>query len=529
MNHLHVTERIAGNRVLALGFCFALTVAVHAQGFATTILGDGTPGAGERKLHFPTGLTIDGEDNLFVADTYNHRIQKLAKDGTVSTVLGTGTSGAGPGELFFPRAVALDGGGNLYVADAYHHRVQRISKSGDVATVLGGQGQGSSAAHLSYPRGVAVDAFGDVYVGDTYNNRLQRVQNGGIVTTLFDKFSFPHGVAIGVERSIYVADMLNQRIMQLAGGQPPSVLLGGPEAGSGPRSLRNPGGVAADRFGSIYVVDTNNNRVQMLLPSGFVWTVAGTGGQGPAASQLDSPYAAAVDSTGNLYIADTNNHRIQRLRKIVVPRDPEIRSAATDKMGPGSPNQLMRLSHPLPCAGDISVVAGGYPAPLRRINGVFVEFMIPAAVDPGVPTEVYFLCDGVSLLPMMPLQMAEANLGLFSDEGAFVRAESADGSRQIGAESPAERGEEIVLLATGLGLLREPDQNGNRPSVLSVTATVGGVVAAVTFGGTTSKQEPGYFQIKLKIPDELGSGRHDIVVQTDGLAQSVAKGYLAVK
>jgi poly(3-hydroxybutyrate) depolymerase/sugar lactone lactonase YvrE len=165
-------------------------VRVSPDGSITPIAGTGAAGfsgdhgaATAASLNAPSGLAVDREGNLFIADRYNHRVRRLATDGSISTVAGTGTPGfagdEGPATaalLNFPTGVAVDSQGNLFIADSLNHRVRRVGVDGVITTVIGGEpGSGSGGEHaipLHYPSSVAVDQAGNVLVADPIHHRV---------------------------------------------------------------------------------------------------------------------------------------------------------------------------------------------------------------------------------------------------------------------------------------------------------------------------------------------------------------------
>jgi hypothetical protein len=178
----------------------------------------------------PLGVAVDGAGNVYVADTYNSTIRKVAPDGTVSTLAGTplttgSTDSAGGSPLFnLPFALAVDPNpantstyGNIYVADTYNSTIRLITPDGVVSTLAGSPGvQGSTdgtggAALFDHPANLAVDpATGNLYVADTYNQTVRLVTPAGAVTTLVGvvgvgsiipgslpaSLAFPWGIAV---------------------------------------------------------------------------------------------------------------------------------------------------------------------------------------------------------------------------------------------------------------------------------------------------------------------------------------------
>jgi len=120
----------------------------------------------------PSGVAVDGEDVVYVADTGNHTIRKVA-NGVVTTLAGVaGSPGSADGygadaRFNAPTAMVVDARGNLYVCDTGNHTIRKISPSGLVTTVAGLAG-----VRLSSPGGIAIDANGTIYIADTGNHRI---------------------------------------------------------------------------------------------------------------------------------------------------------------------------------------------------------------------------------------------------------------------------------------------------------------------------------------------------------------------
>jgi sugar lactone lactonase YvrE len=165
---------------------------------ATGFLGDGGP-ATSAGLMGPQGVAVDADGNIFIADTYHHRIRKVTPDGIITTVAGSGPPSAYPGDnqggfagdggpaidaqLKFPLDVVVDGAGNLYIADWGNNRIRRVAPDGIITTVAGNGIQGYSGdgglsirASISSPNALAVDGSGNIYVADSANNAIRILQ-----------------------------------------------------------------------------------------------------------------------------------------------------------------------------------------------------------------------------------------------------------------------------------------------------------------------------------------------------------------
>ena len=152
-------------------------------------------------------MAVNAGGDVFVADTYNNRVVKITPQGQVVTVAGDGVAGySGDGrlaafaELNSPTGVAVDAEGNLYVADSANNVIRRVdAKTGIITTVAGdyaadqannglggfsGDGGPATGAQLNDPQGVAVDGAGDLFIADTFNNAIREVTPAGTISTV---------------------------------------------------------------------------------------------------------------------------------------------------------------------------------------------------------------------------------------------------------------------------------------------------------------------------------------------------------
>ena len=126
-------------------------------------------GSGDGELDRPAGLAIDQDDNVYVVDSMNHRVQKFTPDGKFLAKFGS--YGDGDGEFNMPWGISIDKQGNIYIADWRNDRIQKFTADGRFLMKFGSSGSGEG--EFNRPTDVAVDKDGIIYVADWLNDRLQ--------------------------------------------------------------------------------------------------------------------------------------------------------------------------------------------------------------------------------------------------------------------------------------------------------------------------------------------------------------------
>ncbi len=330
-------------------------------GIINTVAGSGSYGFGGdgsnavlAQLAYPKGIAVDGSGGIYIADTNNQRVRKVA-GGIINTLAGNGSpgySGDGGGgasaQLNNPTGVAVDSTLNVYIADTNNNRIRKVS-GGNISTIAGngspgyfGDGGGAVYAEVSGPLGVAVDSFGLIYIADTGNNVVRKV-TGGVIATLAGDGSSDGGIggvatsaqlvgtqfsAVDSSGNLYISDLTCNVYKVASGTKIVSLFAGNGTCGYGGDTLsatsqytqlNNPHGIAVDSSGNVYIADSSNNRIREVS-GGIINTVAGNGSFGysgdgglATSAQLEYPQAVAVDSLGALYIADRDNNRIRKV------------------------------------------------------------------------------------------------------------------------------------------------------------------------------------------------------------------------
>jgi len=277
-------------------------------------------------LNSPQGIALDEKGNIFVADAKNHRIRMVTQQGVLYTVSG-GSKGFKDGssdEAMFnePQDLVVDLNENIFVADRFNHAIRKITPQGVVSTIAGTGKKGyadgpSDTAMFAEPCGIAVDVDGNVFVSERKGNRIRKITQRGIVTTLagnenwLAQFHFPMGIAIDKDRNLYVADQGSHKIKKVTPEGEVSTVAGSGGSGvvDGPSDLAEfsePQGITINQ-GNLYVTDRWCGRIRKITQNGMVTTVAGSGyfagcvdGECTQA-KFNAPSGIAVDVDGNLF------------------------------------------------------------------------------------------------------------------------------------------------------------------------------------------------------------------------------------
>nr|WP_229259138.1 gluconolaconase [Duganella flavida] len=259
----------------------------------STVLAGGTEGYAEGKgsaaaFNTPSGMAVDAAGNLYVADTGNNAIRKITPDGTVSTLAGDGMAGdkdgKGAGAQFNgPVGVAVDGGGNVYVADTYNDRIRRIAPDGTVSTIAGGKRAGkadgpAAEALFDTPTGLVLNTEGEIFIADTANHAIRKIGKDGTVSTIAtakedDRDSLlrsPVGIALTKDGFLYIASSAHGRVAQITPAGEVVALqdVDHPvqQYGSdGGVRLYSPRGIAVAKDGSLFVTDGATFRLHQIV------------------------------------------------------------------------------------------------------------------------------------------------------------------------------------------------------------------------------------------------------------------------
>lgn len=356
-------------------------------GIITTVVGTGFPGiygdgqvATKAQVSNPTDLALDSKDNLYIVDEATNRIRRVdAQTKIISTFAGSywpafwGDNGPATRALLNqPMGVTIDAQDNVYIADYNNARVRRVDATTRIMTTAAGSSRvpdliPATQSIINEGAGTAVDAQGRLYICDQGNHRIRVVGTHGYIATLAGnglsgksgdgglalhaRLNGPCDVKVDAAGNLYIADLGNVCIRYVDARTAVITTIAGTgrfgfSGDNGPATAATfdvPRGIDLDAQGGLYIADLDNMRVRFVntttaprtlyggsanaltVAPGYIVTVAGTGAiggsgdGGPAVkAALNYPRGVAVDSAGNLYVVEggSGTRPDSRVRKV---------------------------------------------------------------------------------------------------------------------------------------------------------------------------------------------------------------------
>jgi len=533
----------ANNRVRKVDATTGIIHTVAGNG-TSGFSGDGGP-ATAASLG-PAAVAVDAAGNLFIADTTNARVRKVdAATGRITTFAGGGTinSDHGPAtslQLFSATGVAVDANGNVYVADALDKRVYKIDRltgmmtliAGTYGLKLGEDGGPGTSAPLKNPQGVAVDRKGNLYIADTDDGRVRRVDAiTGIITTVAGT-ALPN--AVGGDGGPATSAQLHA---------PSSVALD--SQGNLLITEKDPPGFIRRVDAATHDISTIAGTAKCCLP----------GDDGVLATQayLSAPQGLALGRDGKIYFAEVFQNRVRMLT--LIPADEPVIGAVVNGAsfsGAISPGAWLTIyganlspsmrawaasdihSSLLPLALDgVSVTVDGKPAAISYISAAQINAQCPDIAVTGTPASVNVQVETQAHISnVVAVQLTELAPALFSVKSpvssgiwyaAAVHSDGAlvgdPGGWGIASTRPAVGGEVISVFGTGFGSSTPPIPAGTLPTKPeplegTVKVIIGNTTTQATYAGIVG---PGLVQLNVVVPPEYAYGLDSIQASVNGI------------
>jgi len=483
-------------------------------------------------LSSPSGVTVDPNGDVLIADTGNNVVRIVVPSGIISTFAGNHSMGAGytgdggpatMGELDAPTAIASDSAGNIYVTDAVNNLVRKINAVQQCTTPTNGTapvcgnyfstpiGIGSTGGTLNHPNGLAIDPSFAIYVSDT-SHRVLKFANGAIA-------AYAGNGNIG-----------------FAGDNGPATQA----------VLNNPVGLALDAAGNLYIADSNAFRLRVVAPNGIINTIAGSSHAGYAgdggsalSAQFYFPQAVLPDGTGNIYVADTGNNVI---RELTIPGPSIVANGVVSaasfqpKISPGALATIAgsnlatsttgSAAAPLPTIfGEASVTVNGKAAPILYASPSQINFQVPWETAPGTATVTVTVDGKTSSSATAPVTAAAP--GIFFNSNGSAIAQNHDYSLNT-PSNPAHVGSYLIAYLTGSGPVTPTVADGvATPTTglvqptLPVSVTIGGAPATV-LGSALAPGFVSLLQLNISVPTGLAAGSYPMVVTIGGQVSNSA-------
>lgn len=307
----------------------------------------------------PNAACFDAAGNMYVADKFNNKIRKISTDGIVTTLAGSGegfADGVGNAAMFFyPTGICINSTGDLFVLESFNHRVRKVTQAGVVTTVAGstaGNTNGvASMAKFNFPEDICIDSADNLYIADYGNNQIRKITPEGMVSTLAGstmgnadgigtaaKFWAPSGICIDANNNLYVTDVNNHRIRKIT---PLGVVttLAGTTWGytDGPANVaqfNSPSAICIDNNGNLYIANSGTHNIRKIDATGNVTTYAG----GSTAGDVDGigtdarfavPMGVCIAPNGiDIYVFQNNYGKIRKITPILSAEDFKAKNIA---------------------------------------------------------------------------------------------------------------------------------------------------------------------------------------------------------
>ncbi|MBL8221861.1 MAG: hypothetical protein JNL62_21670, partial [Bryobacterales bacterium] len=526
--------------------------------------------------------------NLFIADAGNHRIRKVAPDGAITTFAGSGGAGSsGDGglataaRLRSPLGVTTDRDGNVYIADTFNNRIRKVAANGLITTFAGngqccssGDGGPAVNARLGFPFGLAFDGNGNLFVADWVGNQIRRIAPNGTISTVagsggrgvsgdgglavLAQLDGPGNLSVARDGTIYFTDLFNHRVRKLTPLAATGLTVAGGDGQSGSTGKALPTPL------TVKVVTRDGMGIPGVAVTFTVLSGTATIAPETVVSGVDGTAAATLtlgNATGQVEVRAVASGlqavRFTATATAIAPVEPvPPRIAAGGVVSGGQSTPALRVlavggqawitgenfvgaagareltladltDGALPASlSGVCVTIGGVAAPVFAVAAGRIGVVVPA-VTGEAPVQVTTGCGGESELKsnteMVTVQAVSPE---------FYYAATGEGSRPVLLRNEAREkvdaagaGEVVLLRLTGLGAVTPALAPGSvakegLPLVETVKVYLNGAEVAaedVLFVGA-SPDFPGLYDLRLRLGADLTEGDVPVQVVVGGVA-----------
>ncbi|HUD22455.1 MAG TPA: MBG domain-containing protein [Acidobacteriaceae bacterium] len=460
-------------------------------------------------LNVPSYVVFDSLGNLYISDTQNNCVREVSPSGNITTVAGLRGTGSAPDTcntstnssptpvqgLLQPTGLAIDSNNTLYIADSQHNCVRSLASGlvdseahQNLTTVAGTCSSVHTGSNTPLPDGLAVDSSSNLYISivdSLYPNAINQVvrhlstdpatticvvagqlstyptapttQCAGITSTV--TLNRPAGLAFDKNGNLFIADSTNNCVREIAGLTTPQTVVGqcsNDLTGSTATALNNPYGLAFSSSGSLYISEsgTNHNNVASYnFGSNSLTLVAGlpTGASGPYNSSqdgqsattvpLNQPLGVTTDTGGNIYLADSQNNVVRKMGFNIYFPNTNVGSTSASQTVVFSINQTVNLTTTV--GTDFNIVSTTCNGVLTSANTCTVTITFSPS-RPGYRYSALVLRDSISG-KLISVQLGGIGIGPLSLLVPGVASTRASSLRTAIAVSTDSAGDTYVL------------------------------------------------------------------------------------